>query len=119
MRGQVHRFVIALRKTKNARSRVVFFCYRRKADLRSCVLRPAMLRRAYRAIIWSAVIIGTVVVIEGRDREQQPWLKRVRPGESPNRVTLPLHVADSSRLPRRIVRNLIIVTPEQCHHAEL
>ena len=90
-----------------------------KGDLRSRILRPAVLRGADRSIVGVAIVVGPVVVIKRRDREQQARLKRMDPGETGERIPLPLHVPNPCRLRVLVVWNLVIVAPERGDETEL
>src|SRR5579864_8926373 len=92
-----------------SQARVMPSRHRVEGDLRAGILRSPMLRRTDWRVIRIAVVISAIVVIERRDREQQPRREGVDPREIHYRVALALDVAYAGRLSIRIVRDLIII----------
>ncbi len=95
---QVHGLVVVLAEAVDSCRRIVPCGHRRNTICAPAYCDPAVLRGADRRVVRVAVIVGAVVVIERRNGEQQARLERVRPGESRERVALPLDVADSGCL---------------------
>ena len=58
-------------------------------------------------------------MIKRRDGEQHARPERVRPGEAGQRVPLPLQVAPARGFPVRIIRYLIIVSPQRGNETDL
>ena len=116
---QVDGLVVMLAETVKADARVVPLGHRIEHDLRAGILRPSVLRGADRRVIRIAVVIGAIVVVERRNREEHAGPEGVRPGQASERVALPFHVADARILCVRIVGDLIVVAPQGGHEAEL
>ena len=68
---RLDKFTVVLAEAVDARLRVVLCRYRGERNLRACIIRAALLRGADGGVIRIAIVIGAIVVIEGRDGEQQ------------------------------------------------
>ena len=100
---QPDRLIVVLAEAVHSDARVVTCRYRGERDLRARVLRSAMLRRADRRVIGVAIVVGAVVVIERRYREQQAGPEGMHPREARQGIAFALHVANACRLGIRIV----------------
>src|SRR6266478_1886669 len=95
-----------------------------------------MVSRGDRKIVWRAVEIGAVVVIEGRDGQQCFRVKGVYPGKVHEGVTFMLAITEPDTWVLRhaailsnwrvldvvrvgIIRNLVVVSTQRGHEAEL
>src|SRR5205807_10425472 len=85
---------VALKETVEACLRIVSPCERAQDDLRSAVLRTALIARCDRSIIRPADEGSAVVVIKRRDGQQKLGVESMHPREVEKGITLALNVAD-------------------------
>ncbi len=93
-----------------------------KRGLTAFVLRTAVFGGGTREVLQSALIVCSVVVIEGRDCKHKPWTERANPGKSRKGIVFTVGVAKELALRARIIRvegDLVEVPPQLRDQAEL
>src|SRR5487761_741654 len=112
---------VMLPESVKSRLRVIFGYAHAERRLCSGIGGRPVVRGADRKIVWRAGIIGAVVVIEGRNRQQHVRANCPHPRKIHHRVGLMLAVAQPAAIELlalgivriRIVRNLIVVAPQR------
>src|SRR4029077_19665375 len=96
--NQSKQLVILLRKAIDARSQVVTVLDPGHRYLATLVLGRALFRCGTRQIQDTALVVRSVEVIEGRNREHQSWAKRTYPGKRHEGIGLTIHIVKECTL---------------------
>src|SRR5580704_6557377 len=109
--------VLALRETVDAGFEIIFPECRVQCRLHAAIIRGLVHVCDHGHVVWRAGVAGFVVMVEGRNSEEQIWVERVYPGKSDVTIRLALTIAKTvtgiSLIPGRIgigiVRDLVII----------
>src|SRR5260370_9736669 len=115
----VEKLIVLLREGVNPQPRVAAYFDPGHVGLPAFIFRGTVVRRGAGYVIRRAVVVGAVVMKEGRHGEHEPWGESANPREGSERIVLAIAIAKDRCWIARINRHLIKIAARMSDQAKM
>src|SRR5260370_26170646 len=115
----VEKLIVLLREGVNPQPRVAAYFDPGHVGLPAFIFRGTVVRRGAGYVIRRAVVVGAVVMKEGRHGEHEPWGESANPREGSERIVLAIAIAQDRCWIARINRHLVKIAARLSDQAKL